>query len=256
MGNISLEIKNKIAIVTLDNKPVNACDTEFYMEIKEVMEELDKRDDYNVVILRSGCKHFCGGGNLHEIKKINTLGGDFAYKANKAFADAMGAIINCKKPVIAAVNGKAIGAGTGIAASCDIIIAEEQAAFGALEITVGIIGNSEFLEMLIPRGLGRYYALTGKTLKATELKALGGILDAVPPEELMERALQVAEEISLMAPKAVELCKKCMRYNNNERLVEKYMHDTDLGLAFYKSDDAQEAINSILEKRKPVFIGQ
>lgn len=255
MGNIGLEIQNRIAIVTMDKKPLNICNKEYYTEIKGFMKELNNREDYNAVILRSGCKHFCAGGDLEEIKNINTLGGEFATDVSKSCAEAMGSIINCKKPVIAAVNGKALGAGTAIAASCDVIIADEEAVFSVPEITVGIIGASEFLELLIPRRLARYYVLTGKPLKAQELKALGGILDVVPKEKLMERSLEVAEEISAMAPKAVALFKKAMNDNDNERLGEKYMHEAELGLTFYRSRDAQETINSILEKRKPVFTG-
>lgn len=256
MSNIKLEINNKIAVVTLDKKPLNICNKEYYAEIKEFMVILNSRDDYNAVILRSGCKHFCAGGDLNEIRNINTLGGDCAISTSKAVADAMDSIINCKKPVIAAVNGKAIGAGTVIAASCDIIIADEAAVFSVPEITVGNIGASEFLEVLIPRKIARYYALTGMPITAREIKSFGGILDVVANELLMEKALQVAGEISKLAPLSVTLLKKVLNYNDNERLTDKYMHDLELGIGFYGTHDAVEIITSIMEKRKPVFIGE
>jgi enoyl-CoA hydratase len=256
MGNIGLEIIDKIAIVTLDKKPLNIFDKEFYTEIKFFMNALNSREDYDVVILRSGCKHFAAGGDLNDIKEIINFGGDFAVSLLTTVAGTMGTIINCKKPVIAAVNGKAIGAGTAIAASCDIIIADENAEFSIPEITVGIIGATEFLEILIPRRLARYYVFTGKPITAQEVKSFGGILDVVAKDKLMERALEVAREIKVLAPKSVTLLKKALNDNDNERLGEKYMHEAELGLQFYQSDDAKETIASVFEKRKPVFTGK
>jgi enoyl-CoA hydratase len=256
MSNIELEIENKIAIVTLDKKPLNICTIEYYIEIKEFMETLNNRDDYNVVILRSGCQHFCAGWDLNQLDDIRARGSKFILSGSKACADAMGSIIYCKKPVIAAVNGKAVGAGTAIAASCDIIIADEDAVFSIPEITVGIIGASEFLQLLIPRRLARYYAFTGKPISAQEVKAFGGILDVVAKDKLLERALEVAGEISVLAPISLTLLKKALNDNDNERLSEKYMHEAELGLQFYHSNDFKETIVAISEKRKPVFTGK
>jgi enoyl-CoA hydratase len=254
MSNITLEIKDKIAIVTLDKKPLNVCNRFFYTEIKCFMEALNGRDDYDVVVLRSGCKHFCAGGDLQEINDIiNKCDHDFSTLVARSCSQAMGSIINCKKPVIAAVNGKAVGAGTAIAASCDVIIADEDAVFSIPEITVGIIGAAEFLELLIPRRLARYYVLTGKPITAQEMKTLGGILDVVPKDNLLERAIDVAREISRLAPMSVSLFKQCLNDNDNERLNEKYMHGAELGFKFHCSNDAKETIAAILEKRKPSF---
>lgn len=253
MGNIELKVNNKTAIVTLNKKPFNLVNREYYAEIKLFMENLNFRDDINVVVLKSGCKCFCAGGDLNEVKDIVGLGGDFARAACGSSAESIGSIINCKKPVIAAVNGKAIGAGMAIAASCDIIIADEEAVFSVPEITVGLVGAAEYLEMLIPRRLARYYAFTGKPIKANEMKALGGILDVVPKEKLIDRALEVAAEISVFAPKSISLLKRAMNDNDNERLAEKYLHGLELGLEFYQSVDAKETVKAVLEKRNPVF---
>jgi enoyl-CoA hydratase len=121
------------------------------------MKSLNIREDYNVVILRSGCRHFSAGGDIDEIKEIlsRKKDVDFGMSVSKIVAGAIESIINCKKPVIAAVNGKALGAGTAIAASCDVIIAEEDAEFGLPELSLGVIGALESLEFLMPRKLAR-----------------------------------------------------------------------------------------------------
>jgi len=256
MGNIELEVKDKIALVTLSKKPFNLVNREYYTEIRYFMQTLNLRNDVNVVILKSGCKCFCAGGDLDEVKNIVGLGDDFAKAACNASAESIGSILNSKKPVIAAVNGKAIGAGMAIAASCDIIIADEEAQFSVPEITVGMIGAAEYMQLLIPRRLARYYAFTGKPITAKEVKALGGILDVVPKDKLIDRAMEIAQEISRFAPKSISLLKQAMNDNDNERLAEKYLHGLEVGLGFYHSAEAKETVNAVLEKRKPVFTGK
>ena len=202
--------------------------------------------------------HFCGGGDLEEIKGILTQGGEFAELASRTCADAMASIMGCKKPVIAAVNGNAIGAGTALAVCCDIIIAEERTKFAVPELSVGFIGASEFIETLLPKRLARYYVYTGKPISAEVVKSHGGILDtAKDPEELMEKAMAIAKDIAAQAPVAVSLFKKAMNDNDDSRLKEKYLHEMELGLAhFYATQDANKIAAALDEKRAPVFTGK
>jgi enoyl-CoA hydratase len=258
MKNISLEIRDRIAVVTLQKAPANVFDQYYYTEIKIFMEALNKREDYHVVILRSGCKHFSGGGDLDEINEVLINGGEKAVNVSTCCANAMAAVIGCKKPVIAAVHGNAVGAGTAIAASCDIILAEETSRFSVPEITVGFVGASEFMQQLMPKRLARYYVLTGKPVTAVELKALGGILDtAKDRQELMDKAFKVAGEIVDKAPMAVTLFKTAMNDNDNARLREKYLHEMNLAVEhFYSSKDAREIAAAYQEKRPPIFSGE
>ena len=256
MGRVDLEIQNKIAIVTLRNEPLNIFDTGFYTEVKEFMQELNKRDDFNVVIIRSGCRHFSGGGDLPEIKEICN-NKEVAEKVSMAVAACMSSIYGCKKPVIAAVHGNAIGSGTGVAASCDIIVAQEKSKFAIPELNVGFIGATEFMQMLLPKKLARYYAYTGKTITAAELKHFGAVYATCETkEEVWAKAMEIAEEINAQAPVGVSLFKEGMNFNDNERLAEKFLNEMALGLErFYETDDAKECVAAFAEKRKPVYTG-
>lgn len=257
MSHIAVTVQDEIAIITLKKEPLNLGEQFFYRELSETLEELGKHQDFKVAILKSDCKHFCGGGDLNEISRILTEGGEFAELASRACAEAMASIIGFKKPIIAAVNGNAIGAGLAMAVSCDIVLAEESTKFAAPEITVGFIGASEFMQLLLPNRLARYYMFTGKPLDAVTVKAYGGILDTAKDKEaLMEKALSVAKDICKQAPVAVELFKKAMNDNDNARLKEKYLHEMELGIQnFYTSGDAKEIASALKEKRTPVFSG-
>jgi enoyl-CoA hydratase len=255
--HVDVSVDEQIAVVTLQKEPFNLGEQGFYGEIVQTMHALGKRNDYRVVILKSGCKHFCGGGDLNEISDILTKGGEFAEKASRACADAMASLMHFKKPIIAAVHGNAVGAGTAIAASCDIILAEEDTLFSVPEITVGFIGASEFMELLIPKRIARYYVLTGKPISARKVKDYGGILDtAKDKEELMGKAMSIAKDICRQAPTAVELFKKAMNDNDDECLKDKYLHEMHLAIdGFYTSRDAKEIAVALKEKRAPVFTG-
>ncbi|MDE6840500.1 MAG: enoyl-CoA hydratase/isomerase family protein [Oscillospiraceae bacterium] len=257
MSRIDLELTDRIAVVTLRNEPLNIFDIGFYTEVREFMLDLNARSDFDAVVITSGCRHFSGGGDLPEIQRICS-DVKVAERVSRAVAACMGSIYHCKKPVIAAVHGNAIGSGTGIAASCDLIIAQETSKFAVPEINVGFIGASEFMQLLVPKKLARYYAYTGKPITGAELKRWGGVLDtAGTREEVLEKAMAVAREIAARAPAAVSLFKAAMNYNDNEDLEGKFFHEMRLGLGgFYGSDDAGECIAAMLEKRKPVYTGK
>lgn len=257
MSRIDLEVLDRIAMVTLRNEPLNIFDTGFYTEVREFMLDLNTRTDFDVVVIKSGCRHFSGGGDLPEIQQICS-DVKVAERVSRAVAACMGSIYSCKKPVIAAVHGNAIGSGTGIAASCDIIISQETSKFAVPEINVGFIGASEFIQMLVPKKVARYYAYTGKPITGAELKRWGGVLDtAETKEEVWEKAMAVAKEIAARAPAAVSLFKDAMNFNDDENLEGKFFHEMRLGLGgFYGSDDAKECIAAVLEKRKPVYTGK
>ncbi len=257
MERVDLELVDRIAVVTLHNEPLNIFDIGFYTEVREFMLDLNTRNDFDVVVIKSGCRHFSGGGDLPEIQQICS-DVKVAERVSRAVAACMGSIYNCKKPVIAAVHGNAIGSGTGIAASCDIIIAQETSKFAVPEINVGFIGASEFIQMMLPKKLARYYAYTGKTITGAELKQWGAVLDvAETKEEVWEKAMAVAREIGARAPVAVSLFKEAMNFNDNENLEGKFFNEMRLGVGrFYESDDAKECIAAMLEKRTPVYTGK
>ncbi|MGL5513162.1 MAG: enoyl-CoA hydratase/isomerase family protein [Sporomusa sp.] len=254
MSNIKISVKNGIAVITMDKQPLNIVEKGFYIEIKEAFDKVSAMPDVSVVILNSNCRHFCAGGDLNEIKSITDE--ETKTIVCGAVVACATAIYECKQPVIAAVHGKAIGAGTALAACCDIIVAAEDAIFSVPEITVGYIGASEFLEMIIPRRLARYYIYTGKPLTALDMKSWGAVLDVVPRESLMDSAYKIANEIALQSPLALKYFKAAMNHNDNERLGEKYLHEADYMLQYSATEDFKETMDALFEKRKPIFKGK
>ena len=256
MSNVLLEINNeeRIAVVTLNKQPLNICDRHLYREIKGAFDEINLMDDISVVILKSDCKHFCAGGDLAEIQQCSSE--DNVNVISGAAADCMGAIYSCRYPVIAAVHGKAIGAGLALAACSDVIIATDDAKFSLPEITAGYIGASEFLEMIMPRRLARYYVFTGDVMTSQQMLAWGAVLDVVAPENLMDRVLEAAKKIAAQSPLALSYFKKNMNHNDNEELREKYFHGAGYTVKYNASEDCKETFLAFKEKRKPNFSGK
>lgn len=256
MRNVKVifDMEKRIAEVVLDKQPLNICDTAYYKEIAEAFYKVDETEGLCAVILRSACKHFSAGGSLEEIQQctswenIEVIGG--------ACVSCMEAIYNCKYPVIGAIHGKAIGAGCAMAACCDITIAAEDTTFSLPEITAGYIGASEFLQMILPRRLARYYVYTGDEITAGQMKAWGGIFDVVPREVLLERALEIAEKLQEKSPLALSYFKAAMNENDNERLREKYMHESTYTLKYSTSQDFKETYQAFKERRKPDYVGK
>lgn len=253
---ISHNKDTKVVTVTLNKQPLNICERHFYGEIQAAFEQVSAMtEDVGAVLLRSDCRHFCAGGELEEIQECSTKE-NVAMIAGAA-AGCMAAIYGCRWPVVAAVNGKAIGAGTAMASCCDVVIATEETKFSVPELRAGFIGASEFLEMAIPRRLARYYIFTGDAISAQEMKHWGAVLDVVPADQLLERATQVAEKIASGAsPLALAYAKEAMNHNDNEQLVEKYLYEADYTLLYNKSEDCKENYRAFKEKRKPVFQGK
>lgn len=253
---ISHDRETKVVTITLNKQPLNICEQTFYREIGAAFDHVSAlTEDVAVVLLNSGCKHFCAGGDLDEIQACSTK--ENVDVVAGAAAGCMAAIYSCRYPVVAAVHGKAIGAGAAMAACCDVVIASDTAVFSVPEITAGYIGASEFLEMVIPRRLARYYIFTGDTLTAQEMKHWGAVLDVVPAERLPQRAAEVAEKIASGAsPLALAYFKAAMNHNDSEQLVEKYFYEADYTLKYNGSEDCKENYRAFKEKRKPVFSGK
>ncbi len=252
---VDADKESRIITVTLDHQPLNICNRFFYNEIVMVFREINLMSGYSVVLIKSNCKHFCAGGELEEIQFMHDQE-HMEMIAGGATA-AFDAIYNCQYPVISAIHGKAIGAGTCIAAVSDICIATETALFAMPEMTAGSICAAEYLEMIIPRRLARYYVFSGKFLTAQEMKHWGGaVLDVVPEEQLYERAMEVAKEIAVQSPIALAFMKKKLNENDDERLSEKFMNASKMTPIYNQTEDCREAYNAIKEKRKPVYHGR
>lgn len=253
MKFLNLEIENHIGIVTYSRPPVNAITADVYSEFRSMFEGINIIDDVRVVILRAEGKFFSVGNDVSELASFTP---SIVNEYIELIKSGIGAVYKCRVPVICAVNGAAIGAAMAIAACCDVLVAAEDSYFAIPEIKVGIVGAAEFADLLVPRKVVNYMALTGKTLTAKEVQHYGGVYKVVPKEKLMDAALELANELLASGPTILRYFKKSLQTNLNARLLEKYDVEASYTAKYIETHDFKEATTAFIEKRKPQFTGK
>jgi len=253
--NILFEIKNKIAFVTI-NRPdkLNALNNDTLNELKTCFENIRLNDDVNVVILTgAGEKAFVAGADISELNKLDgTTGKTFAEFGQGVFNQ----IENLNKPVIAAVNGFALGGGCELAMACHIRLASEKAKFGQPEVNLGIIpgyGGTQRLSRLINTGRAAELILTGDIIDANEAFRIGLVNKVYKLEELLDKATELAEKISSKGQIAVELSLKAIVSTNNLSETDGLKYEAELFGNCCSTEDFKEGTSAFLEKRKPEF---
>jgi enoyl-CoA hydratase len=156
-------------------------------------------------------------------------------------------------PVIAALNGRAIGAGACLVASCDLVVASSDASITLAEINVGLLGGIRHVQRLVGHLLAKRMALTGESVGAEELYRRGTVETVVPREKLLDTALELAETIASKSPIAVRLAKESANRVEGLDLKDGYRQEQDYTLRIRRYADAEEARLAALEKREPVF---
>ncbi|AQZ53037.1 enoyl-CoA hydratase/isomerase family protein [Martelella mediterranea] len=252
--NVIVELQGMVALVTLRRPPVNALNRNTRYEIISVFDEISQRDDIRAAVLTGAGKHFCAGADLTD-RPDPEKPGDFL-EHNRVTRETGNAIRECRKPVIAAVNGAALGAGLGLMASCDIYYASEEAVFGMPEINVGLAGGASMLHSLFGRSTTRRMFYTGVRLSAAELKARSVIEEVTTAQDLVPTAMAVAQEIAAKAPLAITYAKEAANMVENMPQRDAYRLEQNYTMALSKTEDAQEARRAFLEKRPPVFKGR
>jgi enoyl-CoA hydratase len=251
---IRLEVTDYIAIVTLNRPPVNAMNREMRNRFVAIMDEINERDDIRVAIVTSSQKVFCAGADLKDRPDPAKPGEYGAH--NRVTREVFNSITECSKPVIAAVNGAALGMGFAIAAFSDIAVASEAAVFGMPEIDVGLAGGAAMLRTVLGRSDMRKMFFTGERLPAAELHHMGMISAVYPPEALMEGALGIARQIASKSPMAIRYAKQSCNMADLMPTRDAYRFEQDFTVALSKTEDAVEARMATLEKRPPVFKGR
>lgn len=254
MSSFSVEIADAIATVTFDRPPVNAIDGPSMRELEEIFSSLtDNRDVRVAIFTATGDRAFMAGVDLKSID--TTPDGDIPpsrlVDSGLGARNAMWSIIDCGVPVIAAVNGPAIGAGLAFAACCDIIIASENATFGTAEINVGLLGASAHLTSLVGRHKAREMFFTGELLPAAELYRVGAVREVVPRDQLMSKAMELARTLAAKSPLALRMAKASMNQVEGLPTKEAYRIEQGYTERLLRLDDAAEARAAFFEKREP-----
>ena len=252
---IRCTVADFIAVVTMDNPPVNAQDRRFHEQMMAVFDGLSDRDDVRVAVLTGAGKVFSAGADIKQRAGAEPAPGE-RWQHSRRARECFHAIMECKVPVIAAINGAALGAGLALAASCDILLCAERAVLGLPEIDVGLLGGGRHAMRLFGHSLTRRIMLTGYRVPGPELFRLGIVEACVPADQLMARAMALAAEIAAKSPIAVRLAKHALNTIEEMSLRDGYRFEQNMTAELSGHADSKEAMRAFIEKRPPIFTGR
>jgi len=256
--NILLSFEGEIGILAINRpKALNALNIETLRDIQMGIQEAKDCSEMKVLILTgSGEKAFVAGADIAEMKGMNSIE---ALNFSKLGHLTLKMIQDLDRPVIAAVNGYALGGGTEIAVACDFIYASENARFGLPEVTLGIFpgfGGTQRLPRLIGKGKAKELILTGKMITAQEAYQMGIVNRVFPPTSLMVETKKVALQIAANGAVGVRLAKMAMDTGFNMDLTEACSLESYAFSLGFTTEDQKEGMTAFIEKRKPNFKGK
>lgn len=248
---LKLDVKDNIAVVTISRpNALNALNSQFFKEMDRLIAELAKRDDVKVLIITGEGKAFVAGADIAEmVNMTQAQGAQFSKIGQHTFRS----LETFDKPVIAAINGFALGGGLELAMGCDFRIASNKAKFGQPEVNLGLTpgyAGTQRLPRLVGPGNALFLLLSGELIGAEDALRMGLVQKVVEPEALMATVLELAKTIASKGPKAVRKVKKCVR----QGIETDFEKGCDIEAAEFGSlfeNEGKEGMKAFLEKRKP-----
>jgi enoyl-CoA hydratase/carnithine racemase len=256
--NIKLAREGHIAIMAF-NRPqaMNALSTQTAREILAALEEMEQDDEvFAAVFTAEGDRAFCVGADLKERK---TMTREEMKKQRALFVRAFTAVAEFPKPLVAAVNGFALGGGCEFALGCDFIIASENASFGLPEVGLAIIpggGGTQLLPRVIGRNRAKELIFTGRRISAREAFELGLVNHVVPADQLMEKTMDIMREITKNGPIALQQAKRAINLGVELELHTALALEAECYNVCLTTEDRDEGLRAFNEKRKPVYKGR
>lgn len=254
---LDLKREGKVAVITFNHPPANAIDGQMVNELTRVFDELATDHGVRVIVINGGTgRFFSAGADIGFIQKSGPgMAGQLAAEGTELTnrMEALG------KPIIAAVNGIALGGGNEFAMACDLRLAADTARFGLPEINLGLIpgwGGLQRMARLIGTGRTMQAALTGDMLHASDALAWGLVNKVVPAADLMKETLALAERLANQAPLAMAEIKGRIVSGEGEPRAEAVRGDVTSFARNLPRKDAKEGVAAFLEKRKPNFTGE
>ena len=251
---ISYEVNENIGKLTI-NRPeaLNALNSEVLDELDHLLEEIEKDKDLRCLIITGAGRSFVAGADIKEMSELSPI------EANKFGKKGIGVFRKIEKlpmPVIAAVNGFALGGGCELAMACDIRIASQKALFGQPEVGLGIMpgfGGSQRLQRLVGQGWAKYLILSAENIKADKALEIGLVQDVVEVEELEERVNSLAKAIASKAPIAVKLAKEAINTGAQVDIDSALrIEELAFGLTF-STEDMKKGTQAFINKEKCEF---
>ena len=250
---IGLDILNHVAVIAINCPPSNALSGELLKELDLCIGKVEEEHSVRAVILTGTGKFFSAGANLKELSQLDAN--------NTPEQNRFGQHVFCRVetlpvPVIAAINGFALGGGLELSLACDIRIASEQAKLGLPETTLGLVpayGGLSRLAYLIGEGCAKTMIFTGDIIAAQEAEHIGLVQEIVPHEHLMERCMELAQKICAASPDAVRFAKNIVYKRRTCSLELSLEHEVVAFSECMLSNNGKEGIGAFLEHRTPVY---
>lgn len=256
-GLVKVRAEGSVQVVTIDNPPVNA----FHPEVGEALLAVFDRiaadtPAARAVVLTGAGRYFMAGGDIRHFRTLEPVSAQRYARRIQAIQEV---IANFPCPVIAALNGSALGGGCELMMACDIRIAADEALFGQPEVTLGIIpgaGGTQNLPRLVPVGTAKRLLFTGDRISAAEALRIGLVDEVVPTADALPHAMALAERIARNAPLAVSAAKTAVNLGLELGLSEALRLETTLFAELFRTSDVEEGVAAFLGKRPPDFKGE
>jgi enoyl-CoA hydratase len=249
---IIVSTKGKVGLITL-NRPhaLNALNAQLISEVNRALDVFEADPSIGCIVITGNDKAFAAGVDIKEMHKktfVEAYGGDFLAPFDR--------ISSCRKPIIAAVAGYALGGGCELAMACDIILAADNAVFGQPEINLGIMpgnGGTQRLTRAAGKAKAMELCLTGRHMHAEEAERSGLVSRVVPAAELMDEAMKVADKIANLSQHAVMMIKEAINRGFATTLAEGTRFERGQFYSLFATEDQKEGMLAFIEKRKPHF---
>jgi enoyl-CoA hydratase len=243
---------DRVARVTLDRPPVNAADARLLSELHDAFDAL-RSAPVDAVVLTGAGRVFCAGNDLHEFAAMDAeRAEELMYLARRAFWS----VYDCPVPVVAMVNGAALGTGLALTSCCDLVVASEAATFGLPELEVGVLGGVKFAARLVPELAVRRLFLTAERVSARRFAELGAPITVVPAGELEAATHALLADVTAKSGVALRFAKQAMNAVEHMDLKAGYEYEQTFTIRMAERAEAKEAVRSVLEKRAPRFAGR
>ena len=254
---VTVAVDDGIAIVTINRPEVlNALNDDVLATLEEVFHTLGKDHTLRVVILTGAGKAFVAGADIKAMSMFSSLDARaFAQRGQQVF----NVIEEFPHPVIAAVNGFALGGGCELAMACDLRIASTRAKAGQPEVSLGVtpgFGGTQRLARILGRSTAKYLLFTGEVLSAERALQLRLFNEVVEPDQLMPRCMEIARTIASRGPVAVSYCKAAVNVGTESTLSHGLSHEAELFAQTFATDDQKEGMRAFIEKRPAQFLGK
>jgi len=257
-NSIELKINNKVAFISLNRPDVfNSFNREMALSLQKIVTDCSTDNSVRAIVITGNGKAFCAGQDLKEVTDPD-LNPGFRKILEEHYNPIIQKIRTIEKPIIAAVNGVAAGAGANIALACDIVLASENASFIQAFSKIGLIPDSAgtfFLPRLIGFQKASALMMLGDKVSAVEAEKLGMVYKVISADTFMEEVTKIAETLAEMPTKAIGLTKRLLNQSMTNNLEKQLASESDLQIEASSSNDYKEGVTAFVEKRKPQFNG-